>query len=141
MKLPGISSRRGDIKYLKWYYLLTPVFALPEFLFDVEIRFAAPEAFQDYRYLYYGVCFLGAWFLFNNQLTASLFSLVECSINILLHILSILYPVMTMAATLDAGLQPKYRFDGFDLFHFGLVGVVLLYSFYSNPLILGSRRF
>lgn len=130
-----------NIKLLKTYYLLTPVFLAVEMLFDFNIRIAIPGESETFKYIYYAVCFLCAFFVFNNPLTATIFSLAECVLNIFLLILSIMYPVSHVAAALDNGNMANYRFAMSDLVHFMLVGSILLYAFYSNPVIKKSRKF
>ncbi len=129
------------LRILKVYYLLTPVFLAIELLFDFNIRITIPGESAAFKYIYYAVCFLCAFFVFNNPLTASVFSLVESVFNLFLLILSVMYPVSHVAASVGNANMNNYQFALSDLFHFLLVGSILLYAFYTNPLIAGPKKF
>jgi hypothetical protein len=88
-------------------------------------------------YAYYLFCFFASFLVFNNPLTGALFSLFECSLNILLLILSIMLPIYYIGDNpLDGN---SFNFGIAELIHFFLAGSVLLYSFYVNPLIMGRK--
>lgn len=131
----------NNTRMLKYYYLLTPVFFAIELMFDINIRITIPGESTAFRYIYYGVCFLCAFFVFSNPVTANFFSLAECVLNIFLLMLSIMYPVTSLAAGAETGNMTGYHFALSDLIHFLLAGSILLYAFYSNPIIRQSRKF
>ena len=126
---------KREIRYLKYYYLATPVFVVIEYLFGLDIRLEIPGDNQLVTLVYYGICFLAGFVFFNNQFTAAIFSLLECSVNILLLLLSILWPIINLGNEINAGVATEFRFGVIELFHFLMVGGVLLVSFYLNPLM------
>ena len=131
---------KKELRYLKYYYLATPVFVAIEYLFGLDIRLEVPGDSQLVSLVYYGICFLAGFVFFNNQFTAAIFSLLECSVNILLLLLSIMWPIINLGNEIDAGVTTEFRFGVVELLHFLMVGGVLLASFYLNPLMSRQKN-
>lgn len=120
-------------RILKIYYLMTPAFMLLDYGAGLKLRIVFPAEIGSYTILYYAICFIGGFFAFKQTLIAALFCLFESSINILLLLLSIFLPVLSPGQ--GDGDSPGYSFGGMDLIHFFIVGAVLLFGFYQNPLV------
>lgn len=129
-----------NLQFLKYYYLLTPVFAAADIFFNVNLRINIPGGHESIEYAYYLVCFFASFFVFRNALSAALFCLFECVINILLLALSVMWPLITLGGTIDSAVQSQFKFGITELLHFIIAGGVLLYCFYTNPLIFKSKR-
>ena len=122
-------------KDLKVYYLLTPVFAVLDYGFGIDIRLVMPGDSFTLEIIYYLVCFASPFFIFQSGLVAIIFSLAESTLNILLLILSVFIPVIMLSQNIDTKDANDFIFGMTDVLHFMLVGAVLLYGFYGNPLL------
>lgn len=125
----------SHIQLLRLYYLFTPLFAVLDFGFGIDIRFRIPWDYDTVSILYYAACFLGGLFAFKNRLAAALFGLFECSFNILLLLLSVMWPIAMLGENIENGAAPLFRFGPEELAQFMIEGSVLAYSFYLSPLI------
>lgn len=123
---------------LQSYYLITPLFFLLDVILGLGIRVAIPGNSDVLLTSYYAVCFLAGFIAFKTELSAALFSLLECVINIFLLILSVFWPLLTISDSLENGMPEQFQFGGVELVHFIIVAGVLLFSFYTNPLLLQS---
>lgn len=119
------------------YYLATPVFFLLHYAFDINLRIVIPGAPDGWLYAYYLFCFVAGFIAFKSALTGALFSLVECTVNISLLLLSVLLPIYALGDG-TAGIG-NVAFGVPELVHFFIAGSILLYSFYRNPLVARSR--
>lgn len=131
---------KQNVQLLKYYYLLTPFFAAADILFDLNIRINIPGGHAAVEYVYYIICFFSSFIVFKTALSAALFSLVECIINILLLALSVMWPIITLGEKIDGSGTTQFNFGMPELIHFIIAGGVLLYSFYTNPLIMEGQR-
>ena len=122
---------------LSKYFLISPLFILFELVLDLHIRVVLPWSGDYLTYIYLAVCFVFGVVL-KNQILLNLFALIESSVNIILLFKSVYIPVFTMAHNLDSADVIKIGID--NVIHFVIVGAVLLYAFYTNPLIKKSRR-
>ncbi len=121
---------------LQIYYLLSPLFFILHYFFDINLRLSIPGASEHWFFIYYLVCFVASFFVFKNAIAGALFSLFESALNILLLLLSVMLPVFTLAsAAVD---NVAFKFGVPELLHFFIVGFVLVKSFYVNPLF--ARR-
>lgn len=129
----------SQVQLLRLYYLFTPVFAVLDFVFGIDIRFKIPWDYDTVIGIYYAACFLGGLLVFKSPLTATLFGLFECSFNILLLLLSVMWPIATLGESAGNGAVPAFQFGPSELVQFILAGSVLLYSFYTCPLLKNNR--
>ncbi len=129
-----------NVQLLKYYYLFTPVFAAADIFFDVNIRINIPGGHEAVEYVYYFICFFSSFFVFKTAISAALFSLFECVINIFLLALSVMWPIIMLGETIDSAGLSQFKFGMPELIHFIIAGGVLLYCFYTNPLIQKSRQ-
>ncbi len=125
------------IDALRIYYLATPLFLILHYYFDLNLRVSIPGMPGGWILGYYFVCFAGGFVAFKSNVTGALFSLVESSVNILLLMLSILLPIYTIGSNPAEGID--FSFGTAELFHFLIVGSILLRSFYMNPLLTRQR--
>lgn len=131
---PNRQYRHGRI--LKIYYFLTPLFVMVELLFGLNLRITFPfTTFAGAEYIYCGLCFMIPCFLLKKDLWISLFSLTESVLNILFLCLSVLMPYFNLAKVLDQGGDLGFKFGVAECVHFLIAGAVLLYSFYTNPIV------
>lgn len=128
------------VRFLKYYYLLTPVFVLADIVFGVNLRISIPGGPEAIEYSYYAVCFISAFFVFKTALSAAIFSLAECVINILLLALSVMWPIIMLGHQVSSEAPSTFTFGMPELIHFIIAGGVLIYAFHANPLIMNSKR-
>lgn len=117
--------------FLQVYYFVTPIFFIFEYFFGFNIRVKLPADFAFLNYIYYIICFLGAFLFFKYKVGAAIFSLVECSINIFTLLLSVMLPVF-MLGSMDT---TEIIFGKIEIIHFLIAGIFLIISFRENPLI------
>ena len=117
------------------YYLLTPVFVLIEFLVNANLRITIPMG--GYYFLYMGVCFAIGGFFIKSPIVLNFFALVESTVNLILLFKSVYLPIFFLSKLPES--TDTHNFEMTDVIHFIMVGVVLLYAFYTNPLIKKKR--
>ena len=120
-------------RILKIYYLMTPVFMLLDFGAGLKLRVVLPTESGGLAFVYYALCFASAFFVFKQTMIAALFSLLESALNLLLLLLTVFLPVVSLGQDVDGGAG--FRFGVVELLHFFVVGSILLFCFYQNPLM------
>jgi len=121
---------------LSKYYLFTPIFMLIEFVVGASIRVSIPWG-EDYMvYVYMTICFVIGGLLLTKQQQLNLFALVECTVNLFLLMLGFYLQIFVMARNQGAG----FNMDINDIIHLVMIGAVLLYTFYGNPIIKKKNK-
>lgn len=118
---------------LSKYYLFTPIFLLVAIFADENIRVIIPSGEDYLLYLYMAGCFVIGGIFLKKSVHINLFALIESSVNLVLLFKSTYLPVFLMATNPEQAVAPKFEMT--DIIHFVMVGVVLLYAFYTNPII------
>lgn len=128
-------SPKNQFALIEWYYLATPLFVLLDIAFGYSFRISALEENSMYQYAYYGICFLAGIICYRRRIYSAVFAIFESVLNIFLLIWSIMGPYYEVIHEAAQGnpIDNPLNFD--HLINFGIVGVVLLISFYTNPLI------
>ena len=123
---------------VRGYYFLTPAFILLDYAFGVNLRLA-PVVPPHLKILYYAVCLgMAAWMLWKPA-WAHLAALMECSLNILLLILSLFGPFYQFLNTVgEPGTEAPPLTPGMGI-DFILAGIVWTVAFYANPLLSPPR--
>jgi cytochrome c biogenesis factor len=116
---------------LSKYYLATPLFMLAEFVAGASLRVSIPWGGDYLLYLYMAVCYVIGGLILTKKQQLNLFALIECSVNLFLLTLGFYLHIFIMARNQGDG----FNFDITDLIHLIIVGTVLLYTFYGNPII------
>ena len=129
-----------SIRTLKYYYLVTPIFVGLDVIFDFNIRVTIPFGNESIEYLYYAICFSASFVLFRSERTASMFCLAECTINLAMLALSVVIPIANLGSSIENGGALSYQFGAAELTHFLVAGAILLFCFYTNPLIVHSKK-
>lgn len=114
------------------YYLLTPLFVLLDYTTGANIRLQTPWESGLFDAAYYLVCFAAAFFAFGSSAVAAFFALIECSVNILLLLLSVLLPIAGASEKVLNGEAVEFEFGPLQIAHFIVVGGMLLWVFHSN---------
>lgn len=122
---------------LRIYYLVTPVFFVLQYFFEINLRLVIPGDSENIIIVYYIICFAASFIVFKNMIVGSIFALIESSVNIFLLLLSVMLPIFN-TGNIEPGTT-SIKFGVSEIIHFMLVGSVLIYSFYMNPLLLGKK--
>jgi heme A synthase len=116
-------------RWIRRYYLLTPLFIVLDVLFGLNVRvsgLASPEL----RYLYYGLCLLCALACYWQSRYSALIAIAESSVNLLILLAGVMIPIVHLGdlagdAAANAGIS------GYNVINFLLSGGILLSVFYS----------
>ena len=128
-------SSNNSVRFIQSYYLATPLFFIIDWVLGVNIRLVIPGGEDILYYLYYALCFIAGFLALKSDLLAALIALLECSVNILLLLLGILWPLLTIGDRIEAGAEVVYTFGMAELIHFAIAGSMLVLAFYQNPLM------
>jgi hypothetical protein len=118
------------------YYFLTPIFVLLEYAAGVNIRLQTPWENGLFDAAYYLTCFTAAFIPVGSSAMAAFFALIECSVNILLLLLSVMLPIAGASEKLLNGEAVEFEFGPLQITHFVLVGGMLIWVFHSNENLL-----
>ena len=123
---------------VRGYYFLTPAFILLDYAFGVNLRLA-PVVPPHLKSIYYAACLgIAVWMLWKPA-WAHLAALLECSLNILLLILSLFGPLYQFLNALgEPGTEAPTLTLG-TVINFILAGIVWTVAFYANPLLAPPR--
>lgn len=120
-----------DMKLIKYYYLLTPLFFVLDIIFGWQVRVITPWNSPIIRIIYYAICFAVGIALRKNEVYLSLFGLAECVVNITLLILTYMLVLYNPVDNWDVLTQLKIT----DLLHVILVSSAMIRSFHENPIV------
>lgn len=134
-------SSNNSVRFIQYYYLATPLFIGIDWMLGMNIRLAIPGGAEILYYFYYALCFIAGFLTLKSDMLAALTALLECSVNILLLLLSILWPLLTIGDRIEAGNDVVFTFGVAELIHFAIVGSMLVLAFYQNPLMKRDRGF
>lgn len=130
-------SRHFFSKTLSFFYLGTPFFIGLDVVAHANIRVAALDEFPKLKMLYYFFCCVIGLLYLKNPLLASLATMFECSLSIILLTLSVFapyYALLRKAAETTATTSGGPTDFRFSLLNFAISSTVLLISFYRNPI-------
>jgi hypothetical protein len=125
------------IKYsiTKWYYLVTPIFIVLDYVWGLNVRISIFDAFPFYKNLYYAVCMACGIGITVVPKFTPIVALIESTINVLLAILALLLPYYQFIAHADDLLNPDMHmimFDGQSLMNIILAGCIAVLAFNQN---------
>jgi hypothetical protein len=126
---------------LALFYLGSAALALPDLIWNVNIRCAFWSNHDALHWIYYGgCCVLGMVALRAPRRLAADLALAETSFNLLMIVLALLAPLYTLQASAARGTltAPPYGL-GFVV-NAALSSAVFLRLFYTNPLLAHARR-
>jgi hypothetical protein len=78
------SEKTGMFGLLGFYYVLTPLFLVPELIWGIKVRVPLIMESTELRYGYYGVCFVCGVLCFFRQKLTLVVAFAESTINIAL---------------------------------------------------------
>jgi len=93
----------------RWYFYITPLFILLDYIFGINVRVSALETMPLYKNLYYGFCILCGICMYIIPRYSAVVALFESSINIIMLVLSIYLPfIRTLTALMDDVLDADF---------------------------------
>lgn len=88
--------------FARWYFYITPLFILLDYILGINIRVSALETMPLYKNLYYGFCILCGICMYVIPRYSAVVALLESSINIMMLVLGIFLPyIQTITALMD----------------------------------------
>jgi hypothetical protein len=88
--------------FARWYFYITPLFILFDYIYGINIRISALETMPIYKNLYYGFCILCGICMYIIPRYSAVVALLESSINIMMLVLGIFLPyIRTITALTD----------------------------------------
>ena len=129
-------------RLVRLYYLATPLFMVIDLLWQAPLRVAfLPD--RGVRFAYYGLC-LGIGVLMRiRPHTTPLLGILETTVNFVLVLLSILWPIYSAAGVVENGMLPPLLTLP-QLMNAALSGAMLAVTFHAQQLtlarVLGFRR-
>ncbi|MHC4243739.1 MAG: hypothetical protein ACYSU4_15140 [Planctomycetota bacterium] len=88
--------------FARWYFYITPLFILLDYIVGINVRVSALETMPTYKNLYYGFCILCGVCMYIIPRYSAVVALLESSINIMMLVLGIFLPyIRTITALMD----------------------------------------
>ena len=88
--------------FARWYFYITPLFILLDYILGINIRVSALETMPTYKILYYGFCILCGICMYIIPRYSAVVALLESSINIMMLVLGVFLPyTQTITALMD----------------------------------------
>ena len=123
------------------YYLASPLFALLDFAFRVNLRVVFLAGHPELRVGSYLGCLVLGWAILRaSQRTAALVGLTECTFNLLLLTLSVMVPLADLPARVMDGGPATNPFTPLFVANLAISSAVFLRLFYANPIVRNSPR-
>jgi len=94
----------------RWYFYITPLFILLDYILGVNVRISALDSMPLYKNLYYGFCILCGICMYIIPRYSAVVALLESSINFMMLVLGIFLPyIRTVMALMDDVLGADFK--------------------------------
>lgn len=125
----------------KFYYYITPVFILLDYIGGLSVRAAVLDSMPMYKNLYYGFCiFCGISMHFRPQFSAVV-ALFESTIIVLMTVLSVFLPYVQIIMQTDDVLNENWdvtsAFSIPRIVNIVLAGSIAIFAFHGSLRTLG----
>ena len=137
MKAPPITCRN---KFLQFYYLSTPVFAIMDIAWGINIRIPFLDYFPFLKYAYYTVAFACGIYTYKHPQRADIIGLLESSTNIGILVIGFMLTYYNLAFTMLEDTTFDNPFTVRAIINFSLSGFIFLISYYRNSWFLSRRQ-
>lgn len=114
------------------YYLATPLFAILDLIFGVNIRAAGLQGLPSLRTFYYSVCTIVGIVTFFRPSLSWIAGLAESSINILILILGVLLPYYALFQQVEGDRAFRSPFSASHIMNFLISGLIWANVFYRS---------
>lgn len=127
----------------RWYFYITPLFILLDYLWGISIRVVALDSVPQYKGFYYGFCVFCGVVMFIFPRYSFLPALFESTINFAMIAISLfmvyIHGILGIAET-DVGLDAMYaKFNVYSITNLLLAGSCAVFTFKKGLLILSKR--
>ncbi len=125
----------------RWYYVMTPVFIVLDYVLGLNIRTAALDAVPGHKSLYYSFCVLCGVVVLVRPRVSMVVATVESTIILYLTLVSLLMPylVVTRSADLGGDWSLVGAFDLSTAINLVIVGIIAILAFRANVKALTGR--
>ena len=130
----------------KWYYYITPLFILLDYVWGISIRVTMFDSMPQYKKLYYGFCILCGVFIYAVPKLTPAVALFESSINFLVTVMAVFMPYINFITKTDdfltTDLPTVAGFDAPHIVNILLAGAIAILGFHGSIRMLGihSKR-
>ena len=130
----------------KWYYYITPLFILLDYVWGISIRVTMFDSMPQYKKLYYGFCILCGVFIYAVPKLTPAVALFESSINFLVTVMAVFMPYINFITKTDdfltTDLPTVAGFDAPHIINIILAGAIAILGFHGSIRMLGihSKR-
>lgn len=93
----------------RWYFYITPLFILLDYVWGVNVRVSALESMPPYKNLYYGFCVLCGICMYIIPRYSAVVALFESSINFMMIVLGIFLPYVQNILYVDDILSADFK--------------------------------
>jgi len=123
--------RRGRPTLTAVYYLATPVFALCDWIFHLNVRVAALDGQPALKNSYYAICTAAGALTYWKPSLSRVVGLAESSVNILLLVLGVMLPYYSLIGSFN-GEQAFMPFTPARVLNFLISGFMWVRVFYGS---------
>ena len=128
----------------KFYYYMTPLFILLDYVWGISIRVTVFDSMPMYKNLYYGFCILCGVFVYAVPKLTPAVALFESSINFLITVLAVFMPYINFISKTDdyltADLPTAAGFDTPHIINILLAGTIAILGFHGSIQMLGIHN-
>ncbi len=127
-----MKTNSGRLWITVGYYLATPLFAILDLAFGVNVRAAGLQGMPSLRTFYYGVCTVAGVVTFYRPALSWIVGLAESSINILILILGVLLPYYALFQQVEGDRAFRSPFSASHVMNFLISGLMWVNVFYRS---------
>ena len=128
----------------KWYYYITPLFILLDYVWGISIRVTVFDSMPQYKKLYYGFCILCGVFIYALPKLTTVVALFERSINFLVTVMAVFMPYINFITKTDdfltADLPTVAGLDAPHIINILLAGIIAILGFHGSIQMLGIHN-
>jgi hypothetical protein len=120
----------------KWYYYITPLFILLDYIWGISIRVSVFDSMPQYKKLYYGFCILCGIFIYAAPKLTPVVALFESLIIFLITAMAVFMPYINFITKTDdylsADLPTVTGFDAPHIVNILLAGSIAILGFHGS---------
>jgi hypothetical protein len=125
----------------QFYYYITPLFILLDYVWGISIRVTVLDSMPMYKNLYYGFCIFCGIFVYAVPNLTPAIALFECSFIFLITVLAVFMPYIHFITQTDdfltADLPTMAGFDAPHIINILLAGAIAILGFHGSIQMLG----
>ena len=127
-------------RFLQFYYLSTPIFAIMDIVWGINIWISFLDYFPFLKYAYYTIVFICGIYTYKYPQRADIVGILESNINIGILIVGFMSTYYNLASTILENMTLDNPFTAKAVINFSLSGFIFLISSYRNSWFLSRRQ-